>query len=261
MTRLHVVTLPADASFQTWRDHARELLRNDTPASFVEWRVRSAQDDLFAEESVLPAVAEGCQRTVRRGCVKLLQRILCHSSPDRFSLAYRVLWRAGRAPGLIRDAADPDIAAANHMARQVRHDVHHMKSYVRFSEKQVAGSVSGSQARHFVSWFEPEHHILEIVAPFFAGRFADMNWLILTPKGSVAWDGAEAVVTREPCARETLEDETGHLWHTYYRSVFNPARVKMNAMRSGMPRKFWKNLPETGLIPEMLAEAARRGAG
>ena len=48
------------------------------------------------------------------------------------------------------------------------------------------------------------------------------------------------------------------MWQTYFANIFNPARIKTNAMRSEMPVKYWKNLPETGLIAQMLEDAPRR---
>ena len=33
---------------------------------------------------------------------------------------------------------------------------------------------AASRKAHYVAWFEPEHHIVELAAPFFARRFADM---------------------------------------------------------------------------------------
>jgi hypothetical protein len=36
-----------------------------------------------------------------------------------------------------------------------------------------------------VAWFEPEHYIVEAVAPLFERRFAQMRWAILTPERSV----------------------------------------------------------------------------
>ncbi len=41
--------------------------------------------------------------------------------------------------------------------------------------------------RQFASWFEPEHYIVDNIADFFARRFADMDWVIDTPKGSVSF--------------------------------------------------------------------------
>ncbi len=43
-------------------------------------------------------------------------------------------------------------------------------------------------------------------------------------------------------------------------STFNPARANPKAMRQHMAKKYWRNLPETEAIPEMLrtAPSARR---
>ena len=49
-------------------------------------------------------------------------------------------------------------------------------------------------------------------------------------------------------------------WQTYYRHIFNPARVKLAAMRAEMPQKYWKNLPEARLIPELVRQADRQVA-
>lgn len=48
------------------------------------------------------------------------------------------------------------------------------------------------------------------------------------------------------------------LWDTYYASTFNPARVRTKAMRREMPGRYWKNLPETRLIPQLVAGAEAR---
>ena len=43
-------------------------------------------------------------------------------------------------------------------------------------------------------------------------------------------------------------DPAEELWRKYYASIFNPARLKVGAMLKEMPRKYWKNMPETALI-------------
>jgi uracil-DNA glycosylase family protein len=47
-------------------------------------------------------------------------------------------------------------------------------------------------------------------------------------------------------------------WKTYFSSIFNPARLKVAMMRSEMPVKYWRNLPEAELIPSLIADASRR---
>ena len=61
------------------------------------------------------------------------------------------------------------------MAKEVRRDEHKMHAFVRFREV-------GRGNERFVAWFEPEHHIVELAAPFFVRRFTDMRWSILTPE-------------------------------------------------------------------------------
>ena len=75
------------------------------------------------------------------------------------------------------------------MAKAVRRDEHKMHAFVRFRE------IGREQKSHFVAWFEPEHHIVELAAPFFARRFADMPWSILTPDVCAHWDGHAVSIT------------------------------------------------------------------
>jgi DNA polymerase len=53
---------------------------------------------------------------------------------------------------------------------------------------------------------------------------------------------------------DALED----LWKDYYGSIFNPARVKIKAMKAEMPARHWATLPETEMIPSLLAAADQR---
>ena len=113
----------------------------------------------------------------------------CIASPARFALLYRLLWRLRQNHDLLDIATDPDVAEIAAMAKAVRRDEHKMHAFVRFRE------VGREQKSHFVAWFEPEHHIVELAAPFFARRFADMPWSILTPDVCAHWDGHAVSIT------------------------------------------------------------------
>jgi DNA polymerase len=110
-----------------------------------------------------------------------------------------------------------------------------------------------------VAWFEPQHHIVEHNARFFVDRFASMRWSILTPDRCAHWDGTELAFT-EGVERSAApsEDQIEALWLTYYGNIFNPARVKVHAMQAEMPKKYWRNLPETAAIPALLRAAPAR---
>jgi len=139
------------------------------------------------------------------------------------------------------------------MEKSVRRDMHKMTAFLRFRR------VEAEDSQHFVAWFEPEHFILRRMADFFIGRFAAMRWSILTPQGALHWDGKEltesaGVSHKDAPASDALED----WWLAYYRATFNPARANLDAMRAQMPKKYWHNMPETALIPGLLAEADAR---
>ncbi|MBS1074145.1 UdgX family uracil-DNA binding protein [Gluconobacter sp. Dm-73] len=262
MTR-YVLTLEDNAAFEPWREMARSALQRAIPPEALDWRIRGGETDLFGQQTNdsdgMVALMEGPvlkSVTLRASCIALLRDMLCHSDPGRFALAYRIAWRVQGNPHLLDVATDVDIAKARIMIRQNRQDCHKITAFVRFRE--LPAQIGEAGRRRFLAWFEPQHHILERVAPFFAKRFTDMDWMILTPRGSIRWDGKNLAYSAEPCEQPELDDGFGDLWNTYYASTFNPARVRTKAMRREMPGRYWKNLPETRLIPQLVAGAEAR---
>ena len=79
-------------------------------------------------------------------------------------------------------------------------------------------------AGRFVAWYEPEHFILETVAPFFVERFGSLVWSIVTPIGSLHWD-RETLRTAEAGRRADVpaDDAFEAAWRGYYESIFNPS--------------------------------------
>jgi uracil-DNA glycosylase len=114
---------------------------------------------------------------------------------------------------------------------------------------------------HFIAWYQPDHRILPLAAPFFVERFGIMRWTILTPDASVSWDPTSKQLTFAPgLPRESApaEDELEDLWRSYYASIYNPARLNPEMMRSEMPVRYWKNLPEISLLPELITKSQSR---
>ena len=184
-----------------------------------------------------------------RAFADLARSVVCHSDPERFALLYTLLWRLQVQRMLIDDHADPLVRKCDELAKAVRRDIHKMRAFVRFRELDGA----------YVAWFEPAHHIVRANAGFFVRRFASMKWSILTPELSIHWDGAQ--LTEGPGANKGDApdgDPIEAVWKTYYASIFNPARVKVGAMMKEMPLRYWKNMPETALVPQLLAAAQAR---
>ena len=253
-----VIALTAPDDFAEWRERARQLVQADVPPDRVVWtEPGGAAGSLFARDRRLPQPpADAPQPRASRAFLQLAQSAALHRDLERFALLYRLLWRLQRNPRLMEDAADPDVRRIEELARTVRRDIHKMRAFVRF---RVVHETDGSE--FYVAWFEPEHHILRANARFFVNRFTQMRWTILTPAGSLHWNG-HILAEGPPAERDDAPagDAAEGLWRTYYASIFNPARLKVGAMLKEMPRKYWKNMPEAALIPELIAGAQAREA-
>ncbi len=258
----YAIHLPAPDDFAFWRERARGLIQCDVPPDRVAWIEPGGTGDLFAEgpsrsDKRLPVPhADAPPVRASQRFLTIARSAALHSDPARFGLLYRVLWRLQQGPRLMEDKADPQVRRIEELAKSVRRDAHKMHAFVRFRE---VAEEDGTP--HFVAWFEPDHHILRAEAAFFMRRFANMRWSILTPRGSVHWDG-EVMREGPPARREDApgDDPVEDLWRSYYASIFNPARLKVGAMLSEMPKKYWKNLPEAALIPQLIAGAQAREA-
>lgn len=248
------VVLPVIGTVAAWRAEARALARAGVPAEAVVWRVGEGSGDLFAGQA---AAACGPGRDLRlpRAAVETLEAALCHSDPERFARAYATVLRLTDRAVRWGDRSDPALRRILAQAKAVGRDIHKMHAFVRFREIPSDGS-----RRAFAAWFEPEHPIVEAAAPFFARRFGDMDWVIATPGLTARFIAGKLSFAETAPGARPPEDATEELWRIYYASIFNPARLMVQAMQSEMPKKYWRNLPEARLIPELIRQAPARAA-
>ena len=249
------VQLPKVGTDRAWREAARACLRARLAPEAVTWSRGGGAATLFDEGSAPPPARAGAAIKVPASFVDLAGLVAWHSDPERFARLYALLWRLRLEPALMaEDRADPSVAKLRALEKGVRRDIHKTHAFVRFRE---AGE-PGAPRRRFAAWFEPSHYTLEPSAPFFARRFADMDWMILTPDLSARFeDGVMTLADGE--SRPALPpDAAEEMWTTYFKNIFNPARVKVGAMLSEMPKKYWRNLPEAAAIPGMLQAAEGR---
>ncbi|MDB5869004.1 MAG: hypothetical protein JWP96_1336 [Polaromonas sp.] len=288
-----------------FRRAARSLLAGQVLPEQIAWHTAgTAAHGLFAGTAGMRVAANADAFHSDAPAVKvpaefltLCESVILHSDPDRFGLLYRLLWRLAHEPGLRHDALDADRVQAQQMAEAVRRDMHRMKAFVRFRSVQddIFRTHPEVGPLH-VAWFEPEHHIVEAIAPFFARRFAQMRWAILTPERSVEWDcvrprvygalpasrrfaSGACVALALPAAGSAAPDASGmhgqlrfapganksdappadageQPWLRYYQQTFSSARLK----RKAMARKSWRKLPEAALISPLFAIASGPGA-
>ena len=247
------VMLEALNDFDEWRGKAREMLRVGAAPEEVIWRDPNSVPGLFGEgeQEIRHADDKHPVGAVPAAYMGLATKVICHNDPGRFDLLYRLLWRLQADRSILQVASDPDVVWLTRMENAVRRDSHKMKAFVRF--KSI---MDDSGLERFAAWFEPDHYVLEMTAPFFERRFTGMMWAIVTPYRSAYWDGESLAFGEGGTKADVPTDDAVEAdWKTYFASIFNPARLKVAMMRSEMAVKYWRNLPEAELIVPLIRGA------
>ena len=244
-----------EPTFESWRAAARPLLERHVVPTDVLWTdARDGNGTLdFATPATPPTASVATGLRIPRDFLDQAELAACYRDPERWALLYRLAYRlTSDEPHLMSIAVDDDVVRLRDMAKAVRRDNHKMHAFVRFKRVETDGR------EHYVAFHRPDHFIVRLTASFFVERFRVMDWTILTPDESVSWIGRKLRFSPGVSSREApTDDAVEDLWLTYYRSIFNPARLKVKHMKQELPVRHWKTLPEAALIPELIAGAKK----
>lgn len=240
-----------DKTFEGWRKKAREFILEGIPPAQINW----SQDELslFTIETAFEKVPLKTELKVPPDFIHMMENVSYARDENRWNLMYRILFRlVHENPNLLKIPVDPDIREAELLEKSVRKDIHKMHAFVRFKKSEIDGE------EVYIAWHRPEHFTVRPGTPFFARRFGDKRWSIFTPDESAHWDLKE--LTFGPGMEQKdfhTTDNWDELWKSYYKSIFNPARIKIKMMKSEMSPKYWSSMPETSLIAELVREAPK----
>jgi DNA polymerase len=221
--------LAGETDLAGFREEARALLAHQVPPEAVQWQTAQAQNaDFFADAERsgerASAAPKAASAIVPASFLRLCEVVVLHHDPERFALLYRLLWRLVHEPTLRNDPIDADMLLAHQMGQAVRRDLHKMKAFVHFREIDV-----GAAQPLMLAWYEPAHHVVECVAPWFAKRLHEARWAIFTPERSVESDGHK-LHFGPGLAREDVPDAHAPdtQWLAAYRRVFGERAIAVN---------------------------------
>jgi probable DNA metabolism protein len=240
-----------ERTFESWRTKARELLEYRVSPHDIEW---ITETQIFSLSEDWQKSGEKRSVSVPRDFIEEAQIVSCFRDDSTWDLLYRLAYRlVFEDKKLLADFLDVDVIEFQKRARLVGRDVHKMKAFVRFKE------VETEKGKVYMAWHRPDHRITKLAANFFKDRFNGMKWIIMTEDETINWDGEDLSFSDGVPEHEAkILDEKEDLWKTYYRAIFNPARIKVSAMKKELPVRHWKTLPETELITSLLDEAPQR---
>lgn len=151
----------------------------------------------------------------------------------------RLGWKVGREVDL--RLADDRVLIVHDISRKVRCERHRMLGLLRF--ELFEGGI-------YYASMEPDYNIAALLAPHFAKRLADQNWVIHDVRRNIAavfnrtrWAVVEAAPTMQ-FMRDRNETEYQKLWRQYFKSIAISSRINPRLQRRFMPVRYWRHLVE-----------------
>jgi uracil-DNA glycosylase len=234
----HTVTLAGETDSIGFRKEARALLAALVAPDAVEWHTGpQSAGELRAKTGLRPPRRSSAQGATHlllpRSVITLCETVILHNAPQRFALLYRLLWRLMHEPDLAQNPLDDDRLRVLHMAQAVRRDIQKMKTFLHFRPLSEEARDGAAVETLQLAWFEPDHHVLEAVAPHFARRLAPLRWAILTPGRSVRWQQELLEFGPGLPAHDRPGDAAPDAqWLAGYRQVFGAPSHASSALRS-----------------------------
>jgi DNA polymerase len=251
--------IPELPDFDFWRQYARQGLSDRIEPQNLIWGDNKGDqtDNLFGDD-YNHLVLNGLNHktfNIPKDFIAMAQiAILYKDKVQSHNLLYRMIWRiVYKNKNLMKMTTDDDVLALIKMVKAVRRDAYKITAFLRFRE------IQDEEGEHFIAWYETEHYSLPLKLDFFTSRFRNMRWTIMTPYMAAIWNKRYVSITHEVDRKSyPNHDEVEDYWVTYYGSTTNPARIKKKAMMTQMPKKYWKNMPETRIISDLIREAPDR---
>lgn len=124
---------------------------------------------------------------------------------------------------------------------KVSMEKHRLLGLIRF--KQLENGI-------LYSSIEPDYNLVALLAPHFASRMMNENWVIHDVKRGIGvlynkkeWIVKDIEVT-DPLVVKEDEDEYQDLWKIYFKSIAIQSRINPKLQRRNMPMRYWKHLVE-----------------
>ena len=205
--------------------------------------------ELFCEYRAVPADLEKAEKvlnTVRRRMGEKAREAVCYAAacPDgrRADAIYRLIVLGLSLPDgrqAVNCLQDPSVLLVEKLRYKAWHEAERMLGFLRF-EELCGGILYGPM--------EPPYAVLPLIAPHFADRLLQENWLIhdvkrkqiaVHRKGG-AWFLADAGLLDLGCLESRSEEEAGFqaLWKTFCQNIAIEERRNPRCQQNFLPLRF-----------------------
>lgn len=137
--------------------------------------------------------------------------------------------------------SDENVSKLHEICKKVGREKHRMLGLIRF--RLIKGDI-------FYASMEPDHNVITLIAPHFARRMPDQNWIIhdIKRKTAIVYNQTEWVMTdlefNEALPRDEKEYTYQIAWKIYFEKIAIRERKNPRLQKSFMPSRYWKHLVE-----------------
>ncbi len=184
--------------------------------------------------------------------LRLLHVTFLAESTETNVLLWRYLKKLFKeAPGsYFRNMLDAEVYELIRTARRVKREAHRFQGFVRFQR---------TRDNMYVAAIDPDHDVVKLLSSHFRARFSDRHWLIYDTRRKYGIYYDMKSVQEVTMAAQVFDLNTGYikkqarsmdedyyrtLWQHYYDAINIVERKNHRQMRSSMPGRYWKYLPE-----------------
>lgn len=209
--------------------------------------------EFFCEYVEVETAKEKSEKVVRSVCTRLSQEVYkkiyvaaLSQEDDRADKIYRFLVQAFRVgPGILDQLQIPESCEIFQMCRNVYNENHLLVEFLRFS--QAAGGI-------LVARIGPKNDVMTLLAPHFADRLPEENWIIYDEnreKAAVHPRGRNWIIVNHPMEaqdgngiwqlcleQETDEREYEDLWIAFFHTIAIRERKNPVCQRNHLPLRF-----------------------
>lgn len=173
------VVLAHEVDFHTWRYATRLSLRAKIPPEAIRWRVQNTNDK-FVEPVFHQNISDEEKINISRNLMYDIMTLIQSYDPERFSLAYRLVYRVFYKELTLQETNDHDLSLLKDRVHDVLKETHHFRKI--FSE-----FVALRECQKL--FYENKNYIVEANADFCKARCAQL-WEVQTQYRRMLWNGS-----------------------------------------------------------------------
>jgi len=217
-----------------------ELNGEDQPQFFCEYY--PVETDIVKATKVGQAI----RKKISFDAYEMLHEASLANQTKKAEAIYRFLVLGFKmGPQVMSHLSNPYILSVMKLSKAVTRELQRLEGFVRFRELENG---------IMFSKLAPKHNQLILLAPHFADRFPEENWMIYDEdrkaacihKAGQGWGMVSNIKIEKELMSQVSEEEELFLklWKSFTKTITIEERKNARLQMNMMPKMYWKNMPE-----------------